>query len=153
MPWDPLISSIQRLLCLPLLLVHSLGVHSVTLWVHLLSCRLARWPAHLHFLVLISCMMSLTFVFSLRSIFLTLSLFVTPTIIRSIALSVTRSFFSSFLVVVHVSAPYESTGIIHWLNICFFKEIGRSLSRKMRVSLPNFAHANCILLFTSASKI
>ena len=109
-PWKPLISSIQRRFCLPLRLVYGLGVYSMTLWVHLLSSP---------FFVFISWMMSLPFVLYLRYVFLTLSFLVAPTIILSIALSMTRSFFSSVFVVVHVSPRMTALGppfsFYYWL--------------------------------------
>ena len=64
---NSLMSTIQRLLCLPPRLVCVIGVPLVILCVHLLFLRLARWPAHLNFFVFISCMISLTFVFFIIS--------------------------------------------------------------------------------------
>ena len=62
-----LMSSIHVLLCLPLCLVYALCVQSFSLWVHLSSCLPARWPAHLHFFDFISCIISCTSVFFLKS--------------------------------------------------------------------------------------
>ena len=114
-PWDPLISFIQCLHYLPYV------------WYILLASILciARWPAHLQ-CFLISCMMSLTFGLTHRSKFLTLSSL-------QAALSVTLSFFSIFLVV-HVSAPYDSTRIIHWLKICFF------IKREWKFLITNYMY-------------
>ena len=93
------------MLGLPLCLLVVLGIHSVVLFVHLLSCLLQMWPAHLHFRDLIAVMMSLTLVFLLihEASFLYLS--VTPIIILSCALCIDISLMYIFLVRLQVSAP------------------------------------------------
>ena len=58
------ISSLHLLLGLPLDLFPSLTCHSVHLIVHLLSFMRATCPAHFHFSLVISSMISYTFVFS-----------------------------------------------------------------------------------------
>uniref|UniRef100_A0A6M2D217 Uncharacterized protein n=1 Tax=Rhipicephalus microplus TaxID=6941 RepID=A0A6M2D217_RHIMP len=80
-----LISSAYLTFCLPLTRLPSLEVQLVTLNDQRLSCLRATCPAHVHFLFLISTMISLTPVCSLIHSALFLSLKVTPTISLSIA--------------------------------------------------------------------
>ena len=80
-PLDPLISSNQRLLCLPLRLAYVLGVHSVALCVYLLSKVACPSPSLcFYFLYDVSNICFLSYIYSL---FLTLSFLVKPTMIRS----------------------------------------------------------------------
>ena len=141
---------IQLLLCLPLPLVYALGVQSVSLWVYLSYCLLARWPAHVHFFDFISCIISCTSVFFLKSWLLTLSLLVTPIKTLSIALSLWLvASFPASCCCPSFCPIREYTGITHWLKICFFNVSGSSSSRNMKLSLPDFTQASWILLFTS----
>ena len=61
------ISSLYLFEGLPLGQLPSIGLQSVTWDVHLLSWMRAMWPAKVHFLALMTCMMSRTLVFSLST--------------------------------------------------------------------------------------
>ncbi len=78
------VTSLHLAFCVPLLVVPFLVCRSVNLFVHPSSCLLDKCPAHLHFISLISSMMSLILVCCLMLVCLTLSCAVDLSILFSI---------------------------------------------------------------------
>ena len=102
--------SLHLVLGLPCRLVHSRGVHSVTLFVHLLSLNRAMCPAHPCIPFLIMSMISFTPVWCRIQVLRLWSRRVMPSMMCSILRCATDSssmwaFFSA-----HVSLPYTMTG-------------------------------------------
>ena len=116
------ISSLHLFEGLPLDLLPSMGLQSVTWDVHLLSWRRAMWPAQVHFLALTTCMMSRTLVFLLIHSFVRWSCQDTPIIALSIFPSrfktEKRSKLEAF-VLMHAAATLcmlLSVGVTRWLS-------------------------------------
>ena len=136
-PMNFVSSSLHLSFCLCRCLEPNHGLHSVIRLVHLLSDVLARWPAHLHFLLLIDCIMSATLVWFLIHWSVFLSHLDIPSMVRSILCWVVFSFCSIFFVMAQVSEPYIIAGSTHWLKTFLLRQIGMLL---LMISL-RFPHA------------
>ena len=86
------------------------GIHSVTVFVHLLSGSLAICPAHCHLSLLVTNLISRRPVCSLTYLFVLRSLLVTPIIALSIALCVACILLCIFLFNAQVWLPYVIAG-------------------------------------------
>ena len=117
-------SSLHLVGGLPLYLFPVLGCHSVHLLVHLLSCVLARCPAHFHFNFSTFSTISAVPVCFLISMFVILSCNLIPSILLSIALCVVLSFWIICLVITRVWHRYVMVGMIHLSNIFLLRDVG-----------------------------
>ena len=136
---------------LPCRLVHSRGVHSFALFVHLLSLNGSMCPAHLCIPVLITSMISFTPVWCrIQVLGLCLwSRMVMPSMMRSILCfatdsSSTRAFFNA-----HVSLPYIMTGNTYSLCTFLFTFIPAFLLFMMFATLRNATHPSAMRLLIS----
>ena len=144
--------SLHLVLGLPCRLVHSRGVHSVTLLVHLLSLKRAMCPAHPCIPFLITSMMSFTPVWCRIQVLRVWSRRVMPSMMRCILRCATDSssmwaFFSA-----HVSLPYTMTGNTYSLWIFLFIFIRAFLLFMMLATLLNAAHPSAMRLLISGRR-
>ena len=144
--------SLHLVLGLPCRLFHSRGVHSVTLFVHLLSLTRAMCPAHPCIPFLITSMISFTPVWCRIQVLRLWSRRVMPSMMRSILRCATDSssmwaFFSA-----HVSLPYTMTGNTYSLCTFLFTFILAFLLFMMLATLLNAAHPSAMRLLISGRR-
>ena len=122
----------------------------MSLFVHLLSSLLIKWPAHLHLASLTFNMTSFTLVSFLTSEFLIVSLIVIFSTLLSIALCEVMSFCSRCLVVSPCFCPlghcWYYTLVIH----SFLRHTGNFWSQRISLYLPKQLHPAFILIITSS---
>ena len=144
--------SLHLVLGLPCRLVHSRGVHSVTLLVHLLTLKRAMCPAHPCIPFLITSMMSFTHVWCRIHVLRLWSRRVIPSMMRSILRCATDSSSMWAIFSAHVSLPYTMTGNTYSLCIFLFIFIRAFLLFMMLATLLNAAHPSAMRLLISGRR-
>lgn len=127
-----LMSSIYIFWRLPLPRLCVLGLHCMTILVHLLFGCLATWPAQLHYASAMHCPCT-PVRRSLSQLFI-LSRRLMPSIARSMTFWVTLSLFALFVVSVIASRPYASIGSMHMPFTFLLRFIGTSGFFRMKHS-------------------